>query len=431
MAMIPQISIFDNTENFDNLGDLERVKVVIENIPDDEVLTKLRRDKDYRGRKGTDLEVLINIYWTQKVLQHSTVSETLRELKRNSQLRKLIGIRNEKVPSNSALSRFMNKLKKNKIDLKEEIFYVQREKLMELLPEYGRETGADGKYIESYARRKSKNTKEDGRRDIDAKYGVKKKICKDKNGEEIIKEQIHYGYRNHLLADVKYELPIDYEITTAEVGEGKILDQMVQKRKNETVIKRMKSLTADKGYDSVKRLKSLEKRGILGIIDKRVQILGEREIVRTVYYDDEGNVNCYCPLTGQKRAMAYNGYDRKRETLSYKCPVKAYGIKCKGYSTNNCPVKTVVRIKREINPRMFTQVARDSYKWKRYYSKRTALERINSRIDVGYKFERHTIRGLEKMKICVDIMMIIMLTIAIENIKLGKMNKIRSLVKCA
>jgi hypothetical protein len=431
MAMIPQISIFDNTEKFDNLGDLERVKIIIEKVPDDEVLAKLRKDKDYRGRKGAGLEVLINIYWTQKILQHTTISEALRELRRNSQLRKIIGIRNDVVPSNSALTRFMNKLKKHKIDLKEEIFYVQRDVLMELLPGYGNETGADGKYLNSYARKESKSKKKDGRRDTDAKYGIKTKFYKDKNGNERTKSEIHYGYRNHLLADVKYELPIDYEVTTANVNEGKVLDQMLKKGRNKKVISRCKSLTADKGYDSGKRIKKLEKMGIIPIIDKRVLVTEETEILRTVYYDDRGNVNCYCPITAEKRAMAFNGYDKTRDCLSYKCPVKAYGIKCKGYETCNCPVNTVVKIKREINPRLFTEVARNSYKWKRYYNKRTALERINSRIDVAYKFENHTIRGLDKMKICVDITMIIMMTIAIENIKLGRMDKIRSLTKCA
>ena len=329
MAIIPQISIFDNTENFDKLGDLSRVKLIIENIADGDVLEKLRKDRDYRGRKGAGLEVLINIYWAQKILQHTTISETLRELRRNSQLRKLIGIQNDAVPSNSALTRFMNKLRKNKIDLKQEIFYVQRDVLMELLPDYGNETGADGKYLNSYAKRENKSKKKDGRRDLDAKYGIKKKFYRDKSGAERIKTSVHYGYRNHLLADVKYELPIDYEVTTANINEGKMLDQMLKKARNKRIINRAKSLTADKGYDSGKRINKLEKMGIIPIIDKRMQITEEREILRTVYYDDLGNVSCYCPLTAEKRAMAFNGYDKSRDTLSYKCPVKAYGIKCK------------------------------------------------------------------------------------------------------
>lgn len=156
---------------------------------------------------------------------------------------------------------------------------------------------------------------------------------------------------------------------------------------------------------------------------------GENEIKRTVYYDDLGHVYCYSPWTAEKREMAFDGYDKKRDTLSYKCPVKAYGIECKG--CEECPVKTKVRIKRNINPRVFTKVARNTYKWKKMYNKRVALERINGRLDNGYEFENHTIRGKSKMEVEVHISMSIMMTIALVNAKLGKEEKIRSLVKCA
>jgi len=186
---------------------------------------------------------------------------------------------------------------------------------------------------------------------------------------------------------------------------------MLDKKENEEILKRTETATADKGYDDSKTLKKLEKMGILPIIDKRKMNKEEKEIKRTVYYDDLGNVYCYCPYI--KREMAYDGYDKKRDTLSYKCPAKAYGIECKG--CEECPVKTKVRIKRSINPRVFTQVARSSYKWKKMYNKRVALERINSRLDNGYCFEEHTIRGKAKMEVEVHISMSIMMTIALVN----------------
>ena len=64
------------------------------------------------------------------------------------------------------------------------------------------------------------------------------------------------------------------------------------------------------------------------------------------------------------------------------------------------------------------------------YNKRVALERINGRLDNGYEFENHTIGGKSKMKVEVHIAMSIMMTIALVNAKLGKEEKIQSLVKC-
>lgn len=231
------------------------------------------------------------------------------------------------------------------------------------------------------------------------------------------------------MADVDYELPIDYEVETANEPEGKIYRKMLDKKENAEILERTETATVDKGYDDSKILNKLEKMGIQPVIDKRVQVKEEREIKRTVYYDDLGKVYCYCPYTAVKREMAYDGYDKERDSLSYKCPAKAYGIECKGKI--ECPVKTKVRIKRAINPRVFTEIARNSYKWKRKYNKRVALERINSRLDNGYEFENHTIRGRAKMETEVHLAMSIMMTIALVNAKLGKEEKMRSLANCA
>lgn len=428
MAMISQISIFDNTEVYDNLGDLERVKLILDNIPDEQLLETIRKDKGVKGRKGIALEVLINIYWSKKILQHRTMEQMLRELRRNSQLRKICGLQNEEVPSKYVMTRFMKKLKKHREEIKE-IFYTQRNELAKIKQDFGTNTGVDGKYLDSYAKKENKNKKADGRRDIDAKYGIKEKYYKDDKGNEKIKKETHYGYRLHLMADVDYELPIDYEVETANVPEGKTYRKMLDKKENAEILERTETATADKGYDDSKTLDKLEKMGILPVIDKRVQVKEEREIKRTVYYDDLGNVYCYCPYTAVKREMAYDGYDKQRDSLCYKCPAKAYGIECKGKI--ECPVKTKVRIKRAINPRVFTEIARSSYKWKRKYNKRVALERINSRLDNGYEFENHTIRGKAKMETEVHIAMSIMMTIALVNAKLGKEEKMRSLANCA
>ena len=428
MAMIPQISIFDNTEVYDNLGDLERVKLILENIPDEKLLETIRKDKDVKGRKGITLEALMNIYWARRILQHRTMAQMLRELSRNSQLRKICGLQNDEIPSKYVMTRFMKKLKKHR-ELIKEIFYTQRNELAEVKKDFGTNIGVDGKYIDSYAKKENKNQKEDGRRDTDAKYGIKEKYYKDDKGNEKIKKETHFGYRIHLMADVDYELPIDYEIETANVAEGKTFVKILEKWVNREILERTESATADKGYDDRKILEKLEGMNILPIIDKRKMNKEEKEIKRTVYYDDLGHVYCYSPWTAEKREMAFDGYDKKRDTLSYKCPVKAYGIECKG--CEECPVKTKVRIKRNINPRVFTKVARNTYKWKKMYNKRVALERINGRLDNGYEFENHTIRGKSKMEVEVHIAMSIMMTIALVNAKIGKEEKIRSLVKCA
>jgi hypothetical protein len=108
--------------------------------------------------------------------------------------------------------------------------------------------------------------------------------------------------------------------------------------------------------------------------------------------------------------MVYKGFEKKRETLKYSCPALSYGYECSGKC--GCSVDKSIRIPMEIDHRILTPVARSSYRWKKIYKARTAVERVNSRLDVSFGFERHYIRGLKKMKIRCGIALCIMLAMA-------------------
>ena len=98
---------------------------------------------------------------------------------------------------------------------------------------------------------------------------------------------------------------------------------------------------------------------------------------------------------------------------------------------NKCQVKQGIRIDIDLDRRRFTPIDRASYKWKRTYAKRTSVERVNSRLDVSFGFEKHYIRGLKKMKIRSGIALCVMLAMAVGRIKEKQSDKMRSLVKSA
>ena len=62
------------------------------------------------------------------------------------------------------------------------------------------------------------------------------------------------------------------------------------------------------------------------------------------------------------------------------------------------------------------------------YKKRTAVERVNSRLDVSFGFERHYIRGLQKMQLRCSIALCVMLAMALGRIKEKQKKRMRSLV---
>ena len=65
------------------------------------------------------------------------------------------------------------------------------------------------------------------------------------------------------------------------------------------------------------------------------------------------------------------------------------------------------------------------------YNKRTAVERVNSRLDVSFGFEQHYIRGLKKMKLRCSLAMCIMLAMALGRVKEKQKGYMRSLVRAA
>nr|WP_235612866.1 transposase [Moorella sp. Hama-1] len=230
------------------------------------------------------------------------------------------------------------------------------------------------------------------------------------------------------------ELPVAFKVTkasAADITQGHALLDQMQERQPET-LEVAETLTADRGYDDTKLIiRCWDKYHIKPVIDIRnmwkdpdpTRLLEGRE---NVVYDYKGTVYCVCPQTGKQREMINGGFEKDRNTLKKLCPAKQMGINCKGQA--QCPVVQGVRIPLAVDRRVFTPIDRTSYKWKREYDKRTAVERVNSRLDVSFGFELHTIRGMAKMKLRCGLALCVMLAMALGRIKENQAEKMRSLV---
>ena len=195
--------------------------------------------------------------------------------------------------------------------------------------------------------------------------------------------------------------------------------------------------SADKGYDDTTLIEQLwDMHEIKPVIDVRnlwkeqgqdsTRLLtGSLDVV----YDYRGTVYCHCPVTGRRREMAYGGFERERGTLKYLCPARHYECDCPG--TEHCSVNHSVRVALSEDRRVFTPLARSSYTWRREYKKRTAVERVNSRLDVSFGLERHFIRGLNKMRLRCGLALIVMLAMALGRVRENQHEHLRSLVRAA
>jgi hypothetical protein len=248
-----------------------------------------------------------------------------------------------------------------------------------------------------------------------------------------------FGFKIHTVVDATYELPVAFEVTRASDAEQpvalELLDQLEEKQP--LILETAEQFLADRGYDDGKLHRRLwDQHGIKPVIDIRnlwKQPEGQDATcavssLEGVAYTFDGEVYCYSPY-GHRYKMAHGGFEKDRNTIKYRCPARHYGQHCSGRS--QCRIASSVRIPISEDRRVFGPVARDSYKWKDLYAKRTAAERVNSRLDVSFGFENHTIRGLAKMRLRVGMAYMAMLALALGRIKEKQAEQMRSLVKAA
>jgi len=419
-------------------SDLERLRLVLEYLPDEGLMKKLEVQRD-KGRDDYPIRPLWNSVLAGIVYQHKSVESLRRELLRNGELREGCGFDPHKgsdaVPPPYVYTRFLKLL----IPLKSEIdamFDTLVDTLKGLLPELGFSVAVDSKGVSS-AGRPTRETGEDGRRDTDADWG--KKIYRGQREDGSLWEKVvkWFGYKIHLIVDTTYEMPIGYRVTRASESDTKQLLPMVKevKEKHLQIYKDMERLAADKGYDSEENCRQLyDEHGIKPVIDircmwrdKETKLIDAR-YADNIVYDEVGRVYCFCPATLEQRPMAYGGFEKDRMALKYVCPMRAYGLTCQGSDQCRHTMKSE-RVSLEMDRRIFTPIARSSYAWEREYKKRTAVERVNSRFDVSFGFEKHFIRGQKKMEIRVGLALCVMLAMAVGRIKEEHQELMRSLVK--
>ncbi|MDR2572043.1 MAG: transposase [Oscillospiraceae bacterium] len=415
--IISQVTFADYGE-IEILGDLERFLLALLGMDDEKLMLHLENMRG-KGRNDYPIRVMWNLIIAMKVFGHRTVDSFRRELSRNSQLRKICGLddfANKKhlVPPARVFTKFLKLLSSVQDDI-DKIFTSSVEKLGELLPDFGKTQAGDGKYLDSYAKRPKKepNPEAGNRAESDAQWSVKEYHYTDKNGNAKVKKEYHYGFKAHIICDVKTELPIGYNVLAANSDERKammaLLDEMPIWLRD-----RAEYLLLDRGYDSTEVIKAIKSCGIIPIIDIR-NCWKDGETTKQykntdIVYDYCGNVYIV-DGKGELRNMYYEGYDRQK--------------KCLRYSYNGKMYKIYV----SYDERIFLPVARNSKKFERLYKGRTSVERLNGRLDRDYMFEDHCIRGLKKMKLMVSLTLLTMNAMALGKIQRGTTENLAALTK--
>jgi len=440
-AFLPQRRLF-SWEKIDALDDLHRLRLVLEAIPDEPLVRSLERERG-RGRDDYPVRAVWNSLLAGIVYQHPSIESLRRELGRNAPLRQLCGFDPLKglsaVPTPRAYTTFLANLMAHPEEI-DALFDALVERLREVLPAMGRVLASDGKPVRAHARRRGRNAPAlppDGRRDTDADFGTKTYRGVGEDGTPWEKIHRWFGYKVHLAVDAEYELPVAWAVTEASASEMPQVRRLLGglTARHPALVEACEFWTSDKGQDDGTMVRDLwDGHRIKPVIDMRkmwkepdqTRLLPGR---RRLTYDQSGQAYCWCPATGRRRRMAYGGFEADRATQKFRCPAVHYGLQCPGRA--ECEVRGAVRVPLETDRRIFTPLARVTYRWDEVYAKRSAVERVNSRLDVAFGLEHHFVRGLAKMRVRVGLALVGMLAMALGRVRENQLGSLRSLVGAA
>ena len=468
--------------------DLDRFSLVRDNLPDEKIIQYL---EVMRGNGRDDYPVLPmwNALIAGIVFQHPSIEHLIRELSRNPSLLEACGFNpvpiqkkpeatldyNEgaqrtkivwlkpddpvyKVPNSWNFSRFLE----NVIELEECLGMVSnlsillRGQLMEELPDFGLHLGYDGKAIQSHSTGHI-NQEIQQTSDPDADWGKHEtRGINSKTGKQWNKIKSWFGYNLHLIADVKYEIPVAFEITPASHSEQTTLKKLIHATFGQDPILagRCRDFVADRGLDSAGIKKTLlDGYNIRPVIDTRQLWKIERNkpdfdpskpIIRplfpdrndTIFYSEKGGIHCVCPATKTLRPLIFQGFESDRKTQKFRCPSAVNDVECPGQELCHTAGEVhpgsfgrIIRVPIDKDRRIFMPTPYGTKSWEQAYNRRSAIERINNRIDNNFGFELHFIRGISKMKTRVGLALAVMMAMALGHVREQREDQMRSLVK--
>jgi hypothetical protein len=400
---------------------LQSLRLLLEAIPDQALLEALRASRG-KGRDDYPVEVLWGTLLLSIALRHVSVDACLEELRRNPALRLLIGIASEDaVPGADNMSRFLATLgEEPHLSHLRQLFDVQVRRLGQVVGDLGKDSAGDSTGLAGRAAVSANLRAAELEQGLPQPTGGRKEYQDDDGKVTHVVEW--FGYKLHLLVDVKHEVALAYHITDTKAGDNERIAELVRQAKHNLPPQRIKTLAYDKAADDGAVHEFLYDEAIQAIIQNRHFQLEEPEKVlggRTplnIVYDQAGTVFCYDNASDPplRHPMAYIGHEPDRGTIKYRCPAR--------HQDWDCPSATVcngeraygltVRVKQEIDLRRFPSVPRATKQFERLYAGRTAVERVNGRLKIFWGIDDGQVYGARRFHGHVGAVMVVHLAFA-------------------
>lgn len=395
---------------------LKTIQQLLEVIPDDALLDQLEASRG-KGRNDYSLRTLWGVLVLSVALRHQNIEACLGELRRNESLRRLIGIESEDaVPRKWNLSRFLDSLgSEPHLPLLHEVFDALIKRLGEVVPDLGKDTAGDATALN--ARRKKDTLAEvEQKQGLPQASGGRKEYTDDDGNVSKVVEW--FGFKLHLLVDVKHEVSLAYKITDTKAGDGETLPAVLTDAQDNLPADRIETLAYDKAADTNAVHQLLSQAKIKPVIQNRSLWKEEHEKMlpghdgnSNIVYDESGTVHCYDRVSEPmvRHKMSYIGYEPQRETLKYRCPAMHEGFECPMSKICNAGKSygMTVRVPRDIDLRRFPSLPRATKKFERLYKGRTAVERVNARLKIFWGADDGNVTGSRRFFALLGVVLVV------------------------
>jgi hypothetical protein len=409
-------------EALDDAPTLRTIRDALAALPDAPLLDGLRAARG-KGRDDFPVAVLWGVLVLTILLRHVSFDACLAELRRNSDLRRVLGLASEDdVPQAWNFSRFLEVLgEEPHLANLRAVFAVMAQRLGAVVPDLGRDTAGDATGLNARAHASADKVAAEVEQGLPQPSGGRKEYT-DEEGH-VVRVVEWFGYKLHLVVDVKHEVALAYRISDPKAGDNELLPSLVGQAQGNLPPGRMRTLAYDKAADTEAVHEVLHTAGIKPLIQNRALWKSEPErplpggrYPLHVVHDEAGTVYCYDQVSDPpvRYQMSYVGYEKDRESLKYRCPARHEDWSCP--SDERCNGERAygltVRIPCELDLRRFPPIPRATQQFERRYKGRTAVERVNARFKIYWGADDGNLRGARRFHAFVGAILVVHLSLA-------------------
>ena len=300
-----------------------------------------------------------------------------------------------------------------------------------VVPELGRRTAGDATAL-SARRGDAKRQEAERRLGLPQPAGGRKEY-KDDAGQ-VVKVVEWFGYKLHLLVDVRQELALAYRITEPAVGDNQMIESLLEQARANLPAGRIESLAYDKAADDEAVHRLLHTAGIKPLIENRALWKEESEKLlpghtgrSNLVYDESGTIHCYDKVSTPivRHRMAYVGH----EVAAWDAEVPLPGASRRLGVPQRCAVQRPKALRtggtdpERVGPAAVPADPAQTKQFERLYNGRTAVERVNARLKLYWGADDGNVVGARRFHAMAGVVMLVHLALATTLARTGRGGK--------